>query len=71
LSQISVDDTSSKIVEEIRDILHENEKKLASIVKGILKEVVKRKKEKVRESYINMMSYPHVQDSSTSKPLAV
>jgi hypothetical protein len=35
---MSVDNTSSKIVEEIRGILHENEKKLPSLVKGILKE---------------------------------
>ena len=46
LAQISVDNTSSKIVEEIRGILHENEKKLPSLVKGILKEVVKKKKKK-------------------------
>ena len=29
--------------------------------------MVKKKKKKVKESYINMMSYPHAQDSSTSK----
>jgi len=52
-----VDNTSSKIVEKIRGILHENEKKLPSFVKGIFKEVVKKKK-KVEESYLNMMSYP-------------
>jgi hypothetical protein len=63
---MSVDNTSSKIVEEIGGILYENEKKLPSLVKGPLKEVVKKKK-KVKESYINMMSYPHAQDSSTSK----
>ena len=65
LAQMSVDNTSSKIVEEIRGILHENEKKLPSLVKGVLKEVVKKNKEK--ESYINMMSYPHAQNSPTSK----
>jgi hypothetical protein len=47
-------------------ILHENDKKLPSLVKGILKEVVKKKKKKVKESYINMMSYPHAQDFPTS-----
>jgi hypothetical protein len=62
-----VDNTSSKIVEEIRGILHENEKKLLSLLKGILKEVVKKKKKKVKESDINMMSYPHAQDFPTSK----
>jgi len=62
---MSVDNTSSKIVEEIRGILRENEKKLPSLVKGILKEVVKKKK--VKESYITMMSYPHAQDFPTSK----
>ena len=68
LAQMSVDNTSSsKIVEEIRGILHENEKKLPSLVKGILKEVVKKKKKKVKESYINMMSYRYTQDSPTSK----
>ena len=67
LAQMPVDNTSSKIVEEIRGILHENEKKLPSLVKGILKEVVKKKKKKVKESYINMMSYPHAQDLPTSK----
>jgi hypothetical protein len=41
LPQISVDNTSSKIVEEIRDIIYENEKKLPSIVQG---KVVKKKK---------------------------
>jgi len=46
LAQISVENTSSNIVEEIRDILHDNEKKLPSLVKGILKEVVKKKKKK-------------------------
>jgi hypothetical protein len=65
--QMSVDNTSSKIVEEIRGILHENEKKLPSLVKGILKDVVKKKKMKVKESYINMVSYPHAQDFPTSK----
>jgi hypothetical protein len=64
---MSVDNTSSKVVEEIRGILSENEKKLPSLVKGILKQVVKKKKKKVKESYINMTSYPYVQDSSTSK----
>jgi len=64
LAQMSVDNTSSKIVEEIRGILHENEKKLHSLVNGFLKEVVKKQ---VKESYINMMSYPHAQDSPTSK----
>ena len=44
LVQMSVDNASSKIVEEIRGILHENEEKLPSLVKGILKEVVKKKK---------------------------
>jgi hypothetical protein len=63
LAQMSVDNTSSKIVEEIRGILHENDKKLLSFVKGILKEVEK-KKEKVKESYINVMSYPRAQDPS-------
>ena len=67
LAKMSADNTSSKIVEEIRDILHENEKKLPSLVKGILKQVVKKKKKKVKESYINMTSYPYVQDPSTSK----
>ena len=67
LAQMSVDNTSSKIVEEIRGILYENEKKLPSLVKGILKEVFKKKKKKVKESYINMMSCRHAQDSSTSK----
>jgi hypothetical protein len=43
---MSVDNTSSEIVEEIKDVLHENKKKLHSIVKGILKEVVKKKKKK-------------------------
>jgi len=32
-----------------------------------LKEVVNKKEKKVEESYINMMSYPHAQDSPTSK----
>jgi hypothetical protein len=32
---MSVDNTSSQIVEEIRGILRENEKKLPSLVKGI------------------------------------
>jgi len=68
LAQMSVDSTYSKIVEEIRDILHDNEKKLPSLVKSLLKEVVKKKKKNVKESYINMMSYPHVQDSPTSNP---
>jgi len=45
---MSVDNTSPKNVEEIRDILHENEKKLPSLVKGILKEVVVKKKKKQR-----------------------
>ena len=44
LGQLSVDDTSSKIVEEIRDILHENEKMLPPILKDVLKQVVTRKK---------------------------
>jgi len=64
---MSVDNSSSKIVEEIRGILHENEEKLPSLVKGILKQVVKKNKKKVKESCINMMSYPHAQDSPTSK----
>jgi hypothetical protein len=64
---MSVDNTSSKIVEEIRGILHDNENRLPSLVKGILKEVSKKKKNKVKESYINMMSYLHAQDSPTSK----
>jgi hypothetical protein len=38
-------------------------KKVTFISKGMLKEVVKKKKQKVKESYINMMSYPHAQDS--------
>jgi hypothetical protein len=63
---MSIDNTSSKIVEEIRGILDENEKNLPSLVKGILKEVVKKKK-KVKESHINVMSYPHAQDYPTSK----
>jgi hypothetical protein len=32
-----------------------------------LKEVVKKKKKKIKVSYIDMMSYSYVQDSSTSK----
>jgi hypothetical protein len=67
LAQMSVDNTSSKIVQEIRGILHENEKKLPSLVKGILKEVVKKQKKKEKESCINMMSYPHAQDFLTLK----
>ena len=59
---MSVDDTSSKIVEEISAILHENEKRSPSLIEAILQVVVKEKK-KVKESYINMMSYPHSQDS--------
>jgi len=62
LPQMSVDDTSSKIVEEISAILHENEKRSPSLIEAILQVVVKEKK-KVKESYINMMSYPHSQDS--------
>jgi hypothetical protein len=62
---MSVDNTSSKIVEEIRGIIHESEKKLPSFAKSILKEVVKKKKKKVKESY--MMSSPHAQDFPTSK----
>ena len=49
LARMSVDDTSSKIVEEIRCNFHENEKKSPSLVKVILKEVVKKKKKKVKE----------------------
>jgi len=64
---MSVDNTSSKIAEEIRGILHENEKKLPSLLKGMLKEVVKKKKKKVKESYINTMSYPHASDSPLRK----
>jgi len=47
LPQISVDNTSSKIVEEIRDIIYENEKKLPSIVQG---KVVKKKKKGWRKA---------------------
>jgi hypothetical protein len=32
LAQVSIDNTSSKIVEEIRGVLHENEKKLPSLL---------------------------------------
>jgi hypothetical protein len=37
LARMSVDNTPSEIVEEIRGILHENENRLPSLVKGILK----------------------------------
>jgi hypothetical protein len=67
LAQMSVDNTSSQILEEIRSILHVNKKKLPSLVKGILKEEVQKKTKKEKESYINMMSYPHAQDPPTSK----
>ena len=67
LAQMSVDNTSSQILEEIRSILHVNKKKLPSLVKGILKEEVQKKTKKEKESYINMMSYPHAQDSPISK----
>ena len=52
LAQMSLDNASSKIVEEIRDILQDNEKTLPSIAKEILKQVLKKKQ-----------SHPRVQGS--------
>jgi len=34
-----------------------------------LNEIVEKKKKKVKESYINMMSYPHIQDAPSSKSM--
>jgi hypothetical protein len=46
-----VDNTSSKTFEEIRGILHENEKKLPSLVKSILKEEKEEESEGILYQY--------------------
>ena len=61
---MSVGNVFSKIAEEIREIFQENEKTPSTIVRDVLKEVVKKKIKKLNKSCMNMVSSPHDQDAT-------